>query len=70
MKNPLAKLFRKTLSWSLHQEGEGGDWLHDIENPQITFRPIEALINGVEDGVMMKDDYQIKHNLCNVLFGS
>jgi len=47
-------------------------WLKDKENfhPQITFRPIESLVNAVEDGLALNDDYQVKHNLCNVLFGS
>lgn len=48
-----------------------GDWAQGIlQHPQITFRPIEALVDAVEDGLTMKDDYQIKHNLCNLIFGS
>ena len=47
------------------------DWIHKVEKePQITFRPIETLLSAIEDGVSMKDDYQIKHNLCNLLYGS
>ena len=48
-----------------------GDWASEsLQDPQITFRPIEALVDAVEDGLTMKDDYQIKHNLCNLIFGS
>lgn len=47
-----------------------GDWFKAIDHPQITFRPIESLTNAVEDGLSMKDDFQVKYNLCNVLFGS
>lgn len=47
-----------------------GDWFKAIEHPQITFRPIESLVNAIEDGLYLKDDFQIKYNLCNVLFGS
>lgn len=46
------------------------DWVESIKHPNITFRPIEALMNAVEDALTLKDDYQAKHNLCNVLFGS
>ena len=46
------------------------DW--DIKglDPRITFRPIETILNAFEDGLAMKDDYQIKHSLCNLLYGS
>lgn len=47
-----------------------GDWFHGTEHPQITFRPIESLLSSIEDGLSLKDDFQIKYNLCNVLFGS
>ena len=47
-----------------------GEWVESVKHPQITFRPIEAILNAFEDGISLKDDYQIKHNLCNLLFGS
>ncbi|MEL6699744.1 MAG: hypothetical protein AAFP89_26135 [Bacteroidota bacterium] len=47
-----------------------GSWITPKIHPQITFRPIEALLNAIEDGLNYKDDYQIKHNLCNLLYGS
>ena len=47
-----------------------GDWFTATQNPQITFRPIEALVGAIEDGISLKDDFQVKYNLCNVLFGS
>ncbi|MEO1417808.1 MAG: hypothetical protein AAFW00_21170 [Bacteroidota bacterium] len=47
-----------------------GEWFQGTEHPQITFRPIEALLSAIEDGISLKDDFQIKYNLCNVLFGS
>ncbi|MDX2283665.1 MAG: hypothetical protein NW241_05855 [Bacteroidia bacterium] len=42
----------------------------EIIRSQVTFRPIEALVQAVEDGISQGDDYQIKHNLCTLLFGS
>ena len=51
--------------------GRGRDnWFENIEHPQITFRPIEAFVKAIEDGRSLGDDYQIKHNLCNLLYGS
>lgn len=47
-----------------------GDWFQATEHPQITFRPIEAILDAIEDGLSLKDDFQVKYNLCNVLFGS
>lgn len=47
-----------------------GDWFMATEHPQITFRPIESLLGAIEDGLSLKDDFQVKYNLCNVLFGS
>ena len=47
-----------------------GDWFTATEHPQITFRPIEAILNAIEDGLSLNDDFQVKYNLCNVLFGS
>ena len=51
--------------------GRGRDnWFENIDHPQITFRPIEAFVKAIEDGRSLGDDYQIKHNLCNLLYGS
>ncbi|MCB1176323.1 MAG: hypothetical protein KDK36_01980 [Leptospiraceae bacterium] len=47
-----------------------GDWAEATQHPQITFRTIEALVNAVEEGLNLEDDFQLKYNLCNVLFGS
>ena len=47
-----------------------GNWVESVKHSQITFRPIETILNAFEDGLSLKDDYQIKHNLCNLLFGS
>ncbi len=46
------------------------DWIEAIDHPRITFRPIEDLVNAIEDGLSLKDDFQVKFNLCNVLLGS
>ncbi|MEL7195865.1 MAG: hypothetical protein AAFO96_25760 [Bacteroidota bacterium] len=35
-----------------------------------TFRQSESLINAIEDGLQLEDDFQIKYNLVKVLFGS
>ncbi|MEL6650228.1 MAG: hypothetical protein AAFQ87_05405, partial [Bacteroidota bacterium] len=47
-----------------------GDWFMATKNPQITFRPIEVILDAIEDGLSLKDDFQVKFNLCNVFFGS
>lgn len=47
-----------------------GDWFEAIKHPQITFRPIESLMDVIEDGLSLHDDFQVKYGLCNVLFGS
>ena len=47
-----------------------GDWFQATEHPQITFRPIEAILDAIEDGLSLNDNFQVKYNLCNVLFGS
>ncbi|MFK7925797.1 MAG: hypothetical protein AB8H47_27865 [Bacteroidia bacterium] len=47
-----------------------GDWFEATRHPQITFRPIEVILDAIEDGLSLKDDFQVKFNLCNVLFGS
>ncbi|MGB0522260.1 MAG: hypothetical protein ACPGJS_04840, partial [Flammeovirgaceae bacterium] len=45
-------------------------WLETIDNPKITFRPIESLVEALEDGLSMQDFFQIKYNLVKVLMGS
>lgn len=45
-------------------------WLETIEDPKITFRPIEALVDAFEDGLSIQDFFQIKYNLMKVLMGS
>ena len=45
-------------------------WLETIENPKITFRPIESLVDALEDGLSMQDFFQVKYNLTKVLMGS
>ena len=35
-----------------------------------TFRQSESLINAIEDGMQLEDEFQIKYNLVKVLFGS
>lgn len=47
-----------------------GDWFAATSDPQITFRPVEAILDAIEDGLSLNDDFQVKFNLCNVLFGS
>ncbi|MEM7509685.1 MAG: hypothetical protein AAF388_02055 [Bacteroidota bacterium] len=47
-----------------------GDWFKATNHPQITFRPIEAIVDGIEHGLGLEDDFQVKYNLCNVYFGS
>ena len=45
-------------------------WLATIEHPKITFRPIESLVDALEDGLSMQDFFQVKYNLVKVLMGS
>lgn len=49
-------------------------WWRNIEESdykKITiFKPVEALLTAVEDGVLLKDDFQVKYNLVKALFGS
>lgn len=51
--------------WNQIEKGEG-------ENLKrfTTFRPSESLINALENGVQMQDDFQVKYNLLKILFGS
>ena len=46
------------------------EWEESISHPQISFRPIEALMSAIEDGIKVKDDFQVKYNLVKTLFGS
>jgi hypothetical protein len=51
------------------------EWWRSIENDDtynqfVTFREIEALIDAVELGMHLKDDFELKHRLVKVLFGS
>ena len=66
----LHQAFPQNLIFVITSGRGRGDWIESLKDPQITFRPIETLINAIEDGLSYKDDYQIKHNLCNSLFGS
>lgn len=45
-------------------------WLESIEDPKITFRPIESLVDALEDGLSIQDLFQVKYNLMKVLMGS
>lgn len=65
---------RKNLFFIVTSGRGRGDWFSELNNEEyhskISFRPIEALVNAVEDGLILEDDFQIKFNLCKVLFGS
>ncbi|MEO0898626.1 MAG: hypothetical protein AAFY71_19590 [Bacteroidota bacterium] len=58
--------------------GRGNDvWIKELKETenhqiasQISFRPIEDLVNAIEDGLSHDDDFQIKYNLCKVFYGS
>ncbi len=54
--------------------GRGNDaWVDNVKElnvSNITFRPIEDLLNAIEDGLTHKDDFQVKYNLSQVFFGS
>jgi hypothetical protein len=44
--------------------------LDEYQKQFVTFKPIESLLSALEDALIMNDDFQIKHNICKVLFGS
>jgi hypothetical protein len=61
--------------------GRGNDiWINKLKEiseensqsweSQISFRPIEDLVNAIEEGITYKDDFQVKFNLCQVFYGS
>ena len=53
--------------------GRGRDeWLSQTDRHRANCMhiPIEALQTAIQQGVMFKDDFDIKYNLCKVLFGS
>lgn len=53
--------------------GRGRDeWLSQTDRHRANCMhiPIEALQTAIQEGVMFKDDFDIKYNLCKVLFGS
>lgn len=56
---------RGRFQWKQQLEKEENDPWHFV-----TFRPSESLINAVEDGNQLNDDFQIKYNLLKVLLGS
>lgn len=49
-----------------------GEWHNSLKQykPHVLFKPIDSLLNAVEDGLMLKDDFQVKYNLVKILFGS
>ena len=50
------------------------EWWRKIEDSEyasnVTFRPVESLIEAVEKAILKNDDIELKHNLVKVLFGS
>ncbi len=49
------------------------EWNRNIKpeyQKYIIFRPPESLMTGIEDGLILKDDFQVKYNLVKILFGS
>lgn len=50
-----------------------GEWHNCLEKkykPHVLFKPIDSLLEAVEDGLIDRDDFQVKYNLVKVLFGS
>ncbi|MCX6579275.1 MAG: hypothetical protein NT166_03750 [Candidatus Aminicenantes bacterium] len=48
-------------------------WTENIEEKylkHIMMKPIDMLLDAIEDGLMLKDDFSVKYNLVKVLFGS
>jgi len=53
--------------------GRGNDaWYDNLGNYKaiVIFKPIEAILDAVEQGINLADDIQVKYNLAKVLFGS
>lgn len=36
----------------------------------ITLKPIDMLLDAIEDGLLIKDDFSVKYNMVKILFGS
>ncbi len=49
-----------------------GEWHNSLKQykPHVLFKPIDSLLNAVEDGLVLDDDFQVKYNLVKILFGS
>jgi hypothetical protein len=48
-------------------------WTGNIEEEyikHITLKPIDMLLDAIEDGLLLKDDFSVKYNLVKILFGS
>ena len=55
----------RTQWWSSLERGKAGQYTHFT-----TFRPVESLIDSVENAINMEDDFELKYRLVKVLFGS
>lgn len=50
-----------------------GTWrgkLNEEYKLQTMFKPVESLLNAVESGISYNDNFDVKHNLIKVIFGS
>ena len=56
---------RGRTQWWNSLEKEGTSYTHFT-----TFRPVESLIDSVENAINMEDDFELKYRLVRVLFGS
>jgi len=60
--------------YTIITSGRGrSDWLEKLDNKYkqvVVFKPIESLLSGIENAVIFKDDFQLKYNLCKIIYGS
>lgn len=55
----------RTQWWSSLEKNNDGSFIYFT-----TFRPVESLIDSVENAINMEDDFELKYRLVKVLFGS
>lgn len=74
IENHLKNYFEKENFIFVLTSGRGRDsWKKNLDNKyrkQTIFKPVESLIGAVEAGLSYNDNFDVKHNLIKVIFGS
>ncbi len=70
----IKELLNKENFYLVITTGRGrGEFLENVPQDykgKVIFRPIASILSAIEDGIMLNDDFQIKYNLCKVIYGS